>query len=356
MRISVVGHHVAPIAPPFAGGVESFTWYLTRWLAAKGHDVVLHAVPGSAVPGVEVRELEIEPAFSPGARADISMPPDAFMGAHHAYQRLMLELAAGDEDVDLVHIHSLHHLPVAMAPLLPVPALLTLHTPPTPWLESALRARAAAPWISAVSEATAGLWADVVDVDAVVANGVDLDAWLAGPGGRDAVWSGRMVPEKAPHLAVDAARAAGLGLRLAGPIVDAAYWEREMAPRLSADVHYAGHLGHRELARLVGSSRVALLTPVWEEPFGLAAAEAMACGTPVAAFARGGLRDVVGRSAGRLAAPGDVRALARAIGQAARLPRAGVRAHARRRLGIDTMGRGYERLYASLEAGEPALR
>ena len=52
-----------------------------------------------------------------------------------------------------------------------------------------------------------------------------------------------MVPEKAPHLAIDAARLRGLQLRLAGPIVDAAFWEAEVAPRLGEDVHYAGHLG-----------------------------------------------------------------------------------------------------------------
>src|SRR5688500_8773065 len=153
-----------------------------------------------------------------------------------------------------------------------------------------------------------------------------------------------MVREKAPHLAIDAARAAGMELRLAGPIVDGTYWEQAVAPRLGDDVRYVGHLGHAELARLVGASRVSLMTPVWEEPFGMVAAEAMSTGTPVAAFARGGLAEVVGRSGGRLARPGDVGALASAIAEAASLDRRGVRAYARDRLGIDAMGRGYEAL------------
>ena len=346
MKLAFIGHHVAPIRPLFAGGVESFTWYLSRWLAARGHEVVLFGAPGSEVPGVEVRELDLDPWFSGVARGDVSMPPAAFMAAHHAYQQVLLDLAAEDEGFDLVHCHSLHYLPVAMAATLPMAMLLTLHTPPTPWFEAALRARTAAtPWLNAVSPQTAALWAQVTPVADVVPNGVDLDAWPAGPGGPAAAWCGRMVPEKAPHLAIDAARQAGLVLQLAGPIVDPRYWEDEIAPRLGDDVHYAGHLGHGELARLLGESCVALMTPAWEEPFGLVAAEAMCAGTPVAAFGCGALPSLVHPTAGRIARRGDVADLARAIGEAVRLPRSAVRAYARERFGLDPMGEAYERLY-----------
>ena len=354
MKLAILGHHVAPINPPFAGGVESLTWYLCRWLAGQGHDVVLFAPPGSRVPGVEVRELELDAALSVASRADVSMPPEAFMAAHHAYQRVLVELADNCEGFDLIHSHALHYLPVAMASTLGAPMLLTLHTPPTPWLEAALcareRGRDTMPWLNTVSPQTARMWAPVVSIRDVVPNGVDLAAWPAGPGGRRAAWCGRMVPEKAPHLAIDAARAAGLPLHLAGPIVDAAYWEAEIAPRLGEDVHYAGHLSHRALARLLGASCVALMTPAWEEPFGLAAAEAMASGTPVAAFARGALPSLIGAQAGRLARPGDVGDLARAIRAAAELPRDGVRAYARAHFGLGAMGAGYERLYERILA------
>src|ERR687893_1679166 len=99
LRIAVIAHHVAPIRPPFVGGVESFTWYLARWLAAQGHEVVLYAVPGTSVPGVEVRDVDFAAdRVGPRARADVSMPPDAFMAAHHAYPDVMAGLiAAGHE-------------------------------------------------------------------------------------------------------------------------------------------------------------------------------------------------------------------------------------------------------------------
>ena len=68
MRIGVVGHHAAPIRPPFAGGLESMTWYLTGWLARRGHDVTLFAAPGSSVPGVRVIPLDLEWGVSDAAR------------------------------------------------------------------------------------------------------------------------------------------------------------------------------------------------------------------------------------------------------------------------------------------------
>jgi glycosyltransferase involved in cell wall biosynthesis len=358
MRIALIGHHVAPIRPPFAGGVESLTWYLARWLARRGHEVTLFAPPGSEVPGVEVRELALAVEPSAASRADVAMPPAAFMSAHHAYQEVLVELAEGPGRYDLVHSHSLHYLPVAMAELVPTTVLLTLHTPPTPWLESALAAsRDPGLRLTAVSAAVARLWREAAGpVAAVIPNGIDLGDWAPGRGGGGAVWCGRMVPEKAPHLAIEAARAAGVPLSLAGPIVDAAYWEREVAPRLDGEMRYVGHLNHRALAELVGAGRVAVATPVWEEPFGLVAAEAIAAGTPVAAFARGGLPDFIGAEAGRLARPDDVADLAAAIRAAAELPRERVRAYAEARLGIDAMGCAYEELYERVVERPAGLR
>jgi glycosyltransferase involved in cell wall biosynthesis len=180
----------------------------------------------------------------------------------------------------------------------------------------------------------------------VVLNGIDPGAWPAGPGGDRAIWAGRIVPEKAPHVAIDAALEAGVPIDLAGPVLDPGYAREHVRPRLGPDVRYLGHLHQSDLATAVGRARVAVVTPEWDEPYGLVAAEAMSCGTPVAALVRGALPEVVDERTGRLAEPGSTSALAGAIAEAATLDRAAVRERAVERFALDRMVGDYERVYA----------
>ena len=303
MHVMVIAHTRYPISQPFAGGLESLTWHLVNGLVGRGHRVSVFAARGTEpIPGAE--HLWPEPLdLSQAARHDVSMPEAGWMQRHHAYLQLMLALSTRD-DIDVIHSHSLHHLPTAMAPALAAPTVLTLHTPPTPWLESALRVAQASPGqpprTTAVSRHTAQAWSHLVR-PRVVPNGVDTEVWRpSGSCGGRLVWSGRIVPEKAPHLAVQIARAAGLPLTLAGPVSDQTYFEEVVRPLCTGDVDYAGHLRATDLAALVGSSAAALVTPAWDEPYGLVAAEALACGTPVLSLDRGGLAEVVGPDVGRL--------------------------------------------------------
>ncbi|WP_291051100.1 glycosyltransferase [Herbiconiux sp.] len=345
LRICLIASSRFPVAEPFAGGLEAHTHSLARALIARGHEVSLFAAPGSD-PALNVETLDVASvSLSSRARSDVGAPPEAWMQEHHAYLALLLGLAAtGHERFDIVHNNSLHHLPIAMSSALEVPFVTTLHTPPTPWLESAMRFAAPSARFVAVSQHTAEEWSHAVAAD-VIPNGIDAGRWKAGPGGERAIWFGRLVPEKGVHVAIDAARLAGVPLDLAGPAHDPEYFDREIAPRLGPDVRYLGHLPSAELAHRVGHSSVCVVTPRWEEPYGLVAAESMACGTPVAGFARGGLVDVVGAAGGRLCAPDDVGGLASAIRLASLLPRDAVRAHAVAHCSLDRMVEAYERLY-----------
>ena len=348
LRIALIASARYPIRQPFAGGLEAHTWQLARQLRRRGHHVCVFGGAGSD-PELAVHELPRLPRISAQARSDVSMPADWFLAEHHAYLALMLSLGGATGRYDLVHNNSLHYLPVAMAASLPVPVLTTLHTPPTPWLESAVRLRSVSHTrFAAVSEHTAAQWGPLAARATVVRNGVDTDFWTPGPGGGPPVWSGRIVPEKGPVEAIQAARAAGTGLRLAGPTPDRRFFREQVEPLLGGPISYAGHLDHTELARLVGSASVAVVPPCWDEPYGLVVAEALACGTPVAGFARGALPELLDDSCGVLAPPGDVPRLASAITGAARLDRSAARRHAVRTCSIGTMVDGYERLYRRL--------
>ena len=290
MRVALLAHRRFPIAPPFAGGLESFTWHLASALRERKIAVSVFAGPGSD-PALGLEELAFRPIeLGPAARRDSAMSSESHVQETFAYMQVMRELAER-RDIDVVHNNSLHYLPIMLASSIPSPVLTSLHTPPTPWLEPALRL-CADTTTSAVSYAVARQWEGIV-APRVIHNGINIAEWPFAAGGEDLVWFGRIVPEKAPHVAALIARRAGRRLRIAGPQSDPDYFREQVQPLLGDDVDYVGHLMPKELADLVGGSAVCLVTPDWEEPFGLVAAEAMACGTPVLALRRGGLREVV---------------------------------------------------------------
>ena len=158
------------------------------------------------------------------------------------------------------------------------------------------------------------------------------------------------MPEKGPHLALRTAHAAGLKLVLAGPIGNSDYFTTAVKPLMGPEDRYVGHLVHSDLADLVGSAGVLLATPCWEEPYGLVVAEALACGTPVAAFNRGAMPEILDELTGRLAEPGDVEGLARAALEARTLDRRNCRRRAEQHCSDETMADRYEAMYVGLQA------
>ena len=348
MDVGIVATARFPISEPFAGGMEMHTHLLADELGRRGHDVTVYAAEGGDGCFTVAPMLPVAFAATEAARRDISAGATVSLAEHHSYLDAVLRLAAAGHD--LVHVNAVHHLPFACSSMLSSVVTGTLHSPPTPWLESALAlaaARANAPELVSVSNSNARAWQGV-SIRGVISNGVDLDVWRAGTGGPAAVWSGRLVREKAPHLAIDAARVAGMPLQLLGPAHDDAYFESEIAPRLGGDIEYLGHRPLAEVAAVVARSRVAVVTPTWEEPFGLVVAEALACGTPVAGFARGALAELLDERTGVLVGPDDVPALAAAMNAAGALDRADCRSLAEQRYSSATMVDAYERWFGDL--------
>jgi glycosyltransferase involved in cell wall biosynthesis len=344
MRIGIIAHLKHPIAEPFAGGLEMHTHLLARSLRDRGHAVTVFASSRSE-PGIGLEAICTETAIQAVGTVEASDVP--FFREHHAYLSLMNNLR--HRNFDVIHNNSLHYLPVAMADSLPMPMVTTLHTPPFCWLESGIRLCAAQNHqFVAVSRSVAGLWNHVTHSDTVILNGIDLQKFAFHPQPDPEaylVWYGRIVPEKGLHLAIEAARQVGLPLRIAGPILDEDYYQKIIEPALDKGVEHVGHLAHRELARLVGGARAFLCTPMWDEPYGLVVAEALACGVPVAAFARGAIPEILDATCGVLATPDDVASLAQAARSALMLDRAACRKRAEQMCDADRMVDRYEALY-----------
>jgi glycosyltransferase involved in cell wall biosynthesis len=339
MDVAIIAAARFPIAEPFAGGMEAHTHQLADALAERGHEVTVYAAGGAG--RFRTRAMiaaDFEP--SPRSRLDVAAGPCDRLGEHHSYLDAMVDLATAGHD--LVHINAVHHLPFACTSLLPARSTATLHSPPTPWLESAIgiaHRRRNPPRLASVSESNANAWRDV-PIERVIPNGVDVERWCQGPGGDGAIWTGRVVPEKGPHVAIAACRTAGLALRIMGPIHDRAYFDELIAPQLGPDVEYVGHGTHAELIDAIGQASVAVVTPLWDEPFGLVVIEALACGTPVAALARGAMSELVDAEVGALAT--DLDQLPGAIGRAVTRDRGACRQRAMARHSAVRMVDAYE--------------
>lgn len=358
LRIGVLAPYRYPLRQPAPGGLEGHVMDQVRLLRARGHEVLLVAPHGSEQLDPRHPELAFDPLRWPvGAdRCDDRLPAGGLLRQEAVYARAMRALAAIRPAVDVLHNHSLSGAPLRLAGALGLPMITTLHTPVLPEMLAGLHAarprqRRARQVFFSVSEHTRASWARAGVPSRVLLNGVDTAQWRPGPGGGGLVWSGRIVPEKAPHLAVAAARRAGLPLRLAGRIGAPRYFEQLLRPLLGDGIEYVGERGTAELVELVGRSRCALVTPGWEEPFGLVLPEALACGTPVAAFARGGLRETGERtSAVRLVPADDVNALAAAARDLAADPtlRGIARRTAEQRFSVSRRIDLLERCYAEL--------
>ena len=359
LRIALIGGPRFGIGEPLAGGMEALILGLATELTRTGSSVTVFAGTGDSEAvtpgGVRCVPFTSEP-FVPSldARADVSMPPQRFMAEHHAFLALGTRLRHAPFDV--IHNHSLHYLPPLFEA--PSPMVHTLHSPPTPWLESAHACRTrTTDIVVSVSRSNAARWGGIAD--RVIPNGVDVVRWgrpEGAPKSERVVWSGRLVPEKAPHLAMAAARLAGRPIDLAGPIHDQQYFDTMVRPELDDRARYLGHLEVDALADLVGGSAVAVVTPVWDEPYGLVVAEALAAGTPVAAFARGAIPDVVDETCGVLAAPDDVHGLAAAIGRAATLDPSACTERARRHCSVRVMAERYTATYRDALAAVGSVR
>lgn len=301
--------------------------------------------------------------------SDQCYPPSYVDQSLPALARALDAIAEHHDRYDVISNHCLDPLPVRRAASLGVPMVTTLHTPiDSGFAAAGARSGGTGSRFLAVSEYTRDIWSSAGISAQVLPNAVDPRAWPAGPGGDDLVWFGRVVPEKAPHLAVDVARRLRRRLVIAGRVGDERYEREVLRPMLGPDVMCVGELDPVRLADLVGNSAASIATPVWDEPFGLVAPESLMCGTPMVSFAVGGVPEIARDSVGMATVPpGDTAAMAdhtrRFIARSDEDSgfRAAIRACALRRFALDVRLAALEQVLTSLadatmDAAGPLVR
>ena len=341
---------VSAIREPQGGGSQAFVSDLARGLARRGHEVHVYAATGSQIPGVTVIDTGVDPGslaatlYRAAGSADRDPAPaeSAFARAYSAVR---------ENRYDLIHNHAFDAPAISLAAGLDTPVVHTLHLPPDEAIAAALREAAQdsqPPAVACVSVFQASMWRAVARVNAILPPYVPTRCvpW-SDAAGDGVVFAGRLSPEKGAAEAIDIAQAAGARIDVYGDVYDADYARDQIAPRRDAP-GVAVHQGVPRTAMWAVMARAAaVLCPSrWDEPFGMAAADAQACGTPVVAFRRGGLAEIVVDSVtGFLVAPDDIQAAADCVRKTAQISRAACRDHAERHLDLERSLDAHEQLY-----------
>ena len=361
MRLAIVAPLVSPIREPQRGGSQAFVSELARGLVHRGYDVHLYAASGSVVRGVEVVDTGVDHRQ---LAATLYRPSDRGLAgstvAERAFGRVYDRVRAGGYDV--VHNHAFDAPAVGLASGLSAPVVHTMHLPPDAAVADAMRRavqRERRPAVACVSANQAGAWRRLVPVDAILPPYIPTANIRFSPtAGSGVVFAGRFSLEKGAADAIAIALRAGAAIDVFGDSYDVEYTRSQIDPRRAepgVTVHSA--VPQTELWEAMGRAAVVLCPARWEEPFGMVAAEAQACGTPVVAFRRGALPEVIIHgTTGFLVEPNDHRAAAEAVRRAFMLSRSACRAHAENDLDIDSSLDAHERVYERVASSRLGAR
>ncbi len=287
LSILYVAYPLLPVSEDSAGGAEQMLLAVEQQMSAAGHRTVVAAAAGSHVAG---RLLATGRAAS---------AQDQYEAREREHSRRILEyLRLHPDEFDLIHDQSGSFFQRSAA--CPVPVLATLHLPRAFYREKWFQNAPMNLSFNCVSQSQARTFDDLPNVVGVVQNGIAVDRFpFTAEKQNYLLWVGRVCEEKAPHLAIAAARQARMPLVLAGQVYPFTYhqkyFEREIAPRLSegSDVRFINTPSFAEKLDLLRHARALLLTSTVEETSSLVAMEAMACGTPVVSFHRRAFPEIV---------------------------------------------------------------
>ena len=330
---------LAPIAwrtpPRHYGPWELATSLLTEALVARGVDVTLFATQDSlttaTLAGVVPRPYNEDPSV------------DAKVWEMRHVSHVMERADA----FDIIH-NQADFVPMAFSRFVTTPIVTTVHGIPSERILPMLAEYQHDVHYVAISETDRS---PHLRYAATIPHGIDVGTFpLNTSPANELLFFGRIHPDKGTAVAIHVARAAGLPLHIAGIVQDQRYFEEEVRPWIDgSSVRYSGPLGGVERLDALGSARALLHLIDFEEPFGLSVVEALACGTPVIAFRRGSMPDLIrdGTTGFVVDTPEQAVAAVAAIGS---IDRRSCRADVARRFSAHRMARDYHELYSHIAA------
>lgn len=289
MRVTLtvlsVSYPLAKVAPGTAGGAEQVLATIDRALVQQGHKSLVLAPAGSRCKGLLI------PAQIPVGTLD-----EAAKAQSRLIFKELLERTLAHYPVDVVHMHGLdfpEYLPDD-----DVPIVVTLHLPLTWYAPGALQPSQPNTKLVSVSHFQARTAPADAHIACVIPNGVDLQGFATpGISGNYVLAMGRICPEKGVHLAIEAAERAQVNLIIAGTVYEypehRRYFDSMIAPRLNGRIQFIGPVGGERKQNLLAGAKCLLIPSQVHETSSLIAMEAMAAGTPVIAWRRGALPEVV---------------------------------------------------------------
>ncbi len=341
MRIAQIAPLHEAVPPKLYGGTERVVSYLTEELVAQGHDVTLFA------SGDSVTSAKLEPIWPRALRLDPAIRDPI------APHMLLMEAARRKADeFDVLHFH-MDYWSFSLFGRQRTPFVTTMHGRlDLAELQPVFNSFPHAPVVS-ISDSQRRPLPQARYV-ATVHHGLPEMLLTPQPKKQEYLaFLGRIAPEKGPDKAIRIARAAGIPLKIAAKVdrVDQVYFDSVIRPMLAeGGVEMIGEINDAQKPDFL-SGAVGLLMPIdWPEPFGLVMIEAMACGTPVIAFNRGSVPEIVEPGLTGFVVEDEMGAIG-AVGQLGTLPRAAVRTRFEERFTARRMAKDYLTIYRSL-AGE----
>jgi glycosyltransferase involved in cell wall biosynthesis len=336
MRIAMLSSISWRTPPRAYGPWELVTSLLTEALVARGVDVTLFATLDSQTSG------KLAGVAPRGYSEDPSIDAKVWEALHIAN---LFERAG---EFDLIHSQA-DFMPLAFTRLVDTPIVTTIHGFSSPRILPVFERYDDRVHYVAISDADR---APSLDYAATIHHGIEVDKFPFDPAGsEDLLFFGRIHPDKGAGQAIRAARATGRRLVMCGLVQDEGYHQREVEPFIDGQqVEYRGVVGGEERLRALGGAKGLLHLIGFEEPFGLSVVEAMACGTPVIAYRRGSMPELIEHGVTGLLVDTFDEAIA-AIDRLGEIDRAACRRSVEQRFSVDRMADEYLALYERILRG-----